>query len=575
MKQNWLRPREMSLWIGLAVAFLVGFILRCYLLADQVFIDDEWHGFYYAIGKTPGWLLTHFSIPGATCIPLNFYIWVLGQTVGWSETWLRLPSLICGLLCVVVCPLLARPFIDTRRTVLLAFLLAISPLLVFYSRICRPYSAVSFLAFAAILLAARWMQTGRRLSALLFIISGVLAVYFHLFAIVTVAAPFLAACLFQLWRRHPDISRNVPAGPPFFSWAVVALVLAGSCLVLVLPALIHSLQSTFFQAALKGNFRLQAVPPMLLLMSGTAQPVLAGLFWLAVVVGACEQCRRNVWLGWMLVSLFPLHALALLLSRPDSAQSTIVLTRYCIPLVPVCFFFAASGIESALAALATRITLQPTVQTFIASLFVLMLVLAGPLPQCYVVPNNFTNDGAYQHRYGIIDWRWSFYSELVPSGPTLRTVISAREVSPFYVSLGQHPDGRPIVEYPMMIGDHVNLLYYYQHFHRHPVIVGYATDVSIPIGLNAGGVYGNAYIDQVLSLVPNQSRMHFRNLIAMTDLAGMRSRKVEYLILHKRFEADLPQITLPLPDLERLSNQYHKMLGEPCYEDEHITVFRL
>ena len=53
---------------ALAAAVLVGLWLRCYLLADQVFIDDEWHGLYYVIGKSPFWLLTHFSTPGATCI---------------------------------------------------------------------------------------------------------------------------------------------------------------------------------------------------------------------------------------------------------------------------------------------------------------------------------------------------------------------------------------------------------------------------------------------------------------------------------------------------------------------------
>ena len=47
----------------------------------------------------------------------------------------------------------------------------------------------------------------------------------------------------------------------------------------------------------------------------------------------------------MLVSLYPLHALALMLSRPDSAQSAIVLTRYCIPLVPVSLLFAAGGLK--------------------------------------------------------------------------------------------------------------------------------------------------------------------------------------------------------------------------------------
>src|SRR5258707_61549 len=129
--------RNTAFAAALMLALVAGLGLRLYLLADQVFIDDEWHGLYYVIGKSPGWLLTHFSIPGATCIPLNLYAWALLAKPGWSETMLRLPSLACGLLCLLACPLLARDIVGQRRAALFALLLAISPILIFYSRICR------------------------------------------------------------------------------------------------------------------------------------------------------------------------------------------------------------------------------------------------------------------------------------------------------------------------------------------------------------------------------------------------------------------------------------------------------
>jgi len=90
---------------------------------------------------------------------------------------------------------------------ILGLLLAISPLLIFYSRICRPYSAVALLAFTALLLATRWMQAGGFRPALFFIITGVLAIYFHLFAMVTVAAPMLAAFVFHVWKHFRKIPR--------------------------------------------------------------------------------------------------------------------------------------------------------------------------------------------------------------------------------------------------------------------------------------------------------------------------------------------------------------------------------
>jgi hypothetical protein len=567
--------RDVAFAAKLALAFLVGLYLRLYLLPDQVFSDDEWHGLYYVIGKSPAWLLMHFSIPGATCIPLNLYVWALGASVGWSELMLRLPSLICGMLCVVVAPLLARKLIGPRSAVWLAFLLAVSPLLIFYSRICRPYSAVALLAFAAILLAARWMQSGGLRPALLFTGAGVLAIYFHLFAVVTVAAPVLAAFVLHVWMRRPGVPRRVVAGPSLQQWIWVSLVMAGICAILLLPGLIHSLQSTFFTIALKGTFRLQSLGRVVMLISGTGQPVLAGLFWVALIAGAVEQCRRNPWFGWMLASLYPLHALALILSRPNSAQSAIVLVRYSIPVVPVSLLFVACGIQAILEAIAARATLRPALQTLTAFACMAALALTGPLPQCYVVPNNFTSHGVYQHCYGRINWSRSFYSDFTPVGFPFNTTIRADEVSPFYGMLAKNSGSRPIVEYPMMIGDHFNPLYYYQHFHHRPVLVGYTTDMALSRGLAAGNIFGSTYIDQVLSLIRDPSRLRFRNLVSMDDLAAMRGRGVEYVILHKRFEAQLSEVAQPPPDLNRLYLKYQDRLGMPAYEDVNIVAFRL
>jgi hypothetical protein len=186
----------------------------------------------------------------------------------------------------------------------------------------------------------------------------------------------------------------------------------------------------------------------------------------------------------------------------------------------------------------------------------------------------FHEPGAYQHRYGTIDWQHSFYSDLTPANFTLTTTIRADEISPLYGLLARESGARPIVEYPMMIGDHFNPLYYYQHFHRRPVMVGYTTDMTLARGLAPGNIYGDTYIDQVLSLIHDSAQIRFRNMISMNDLPGMRARKVEYIILHKRFEAQLPDVALPLPDLERLLNQYRSALGKLFYEDAHIAVFK-
>ncbi len=107
------------------------------------------------------------------------------------------------------------------------------------------------------------------------------------------------------------------------------------------------------------------------------------------------------------------------------------------------------------------------------------------------------------------------------------------------------------------------------------MIVGYTADMTLASGLAPCNIYGNTYIDQVLSLIHDSSQIQFRNLTPMDDLPAMRVREVEYVILHKRFEAQLPEIAPPPPDLDRLWHTYRKVLGAPVYEDAHIAVFKL
>jgi hypothetical protein len=571
------RPEKENVlfFLALASAVIAGFFLRVYLLKDQVFADDEWHGFYYAIGKSPFWLLTHFSIPGATCIPLNFYTWLLGATAGWSEMLLRLPSLVCGILCLLVCPWLARDIIGPRRAAWLALFLAISPQLIFYSRIARPYSMVALFGFASIICAAHWARSGSRRFAVLFVITGVLAIYFHLFAVITVMAPALVSIACHLYARYVKKPATPWLVPSWHHWIIAGLLIGATSVFLLSVPMIHSLQSTFFTIAFAGQFRLHSLLGVVMFLAGSGEIFVMVLFMAAVIAGAVEQCRSNPWFGWTLVSLYPLHAIALLISHPDSSQAAVVLVRYSIPLVPASLLFAACGLQVALDMIAARTKFRPSLQVLIAFACVTALALAGPLPQTYYTPNNFTSHGAFQHRYEPIDWTLSFSSDLTPPSFKLNTVIEAEEVSPFYPMLGKNPNGRPIVEYPMMIGDHCDPLYYYQHFHRRPVIVGYTTDVSLRQGLAAGNIYGNTYIDQVLSLVRDPSRLHFRNMISMDDLSAMRARGVEYIVLHKRFEAQLYAVAFPLPALPRLYKEYSEKIGAPAYEDAHIAVWHL
>jgi hypothetical protein len=84
-------------------AFVAGLILRLYLLPGQVLLDDEWHSLYF-VGDKPFWSLFIHQDLAANTIPQNIYHSLMLKTLGWSEMILRLPSLLAGLLGLILFP---------------------------------------------------------------------------------------------------------------------------------------------------------------------------------------------------------------------------------------------------------------------------------------------------------------------------------------------------------------------------------------------------------------------------------------------------------------------------------------
>jgi hypothetical protein len=549
------------------------------MIGQQIFIDDEWHGFYYALNKSPGYLLTHFAIPGATCIPLNFYSWLLGATIGWSEILLRLPSLVFGLLLLFAAPILGRRIAGDASGLLFTALIAISPILIFYSRNFRPYEEVAVSCFVMLMAADRWNTTRNRLWAALFVLSASAAVWFHLYATVVVAAPLFTGLVYSARRwlkeRSSDNSAKSASGVSFMEWLASGFAIVLLVGMAVGPALLESAKSGTLGTAGAGTIRLRAFLHAAMLIVGTGEPLLAAAIWLFAAAGAWQLSRRMPWLASTCILLYPLEITVLLLSKPDSLTSGIVIARYCIALVPITLLFAARGIDWAVGTFVARLSFPSWFHIGICAVVPVGLLAMGPLLETYAGTNSFTNHGAFQDRYSPINWKFSFINETISSNLQARISVYSAEVPAFYLALGEHPGDRPIIEYPMLAGNAVNHLYFYQYLHQRRVIAGYILDMRRDFGLIEGAVYGNAYIDQVLSKVPDKSRLHFRNLVCMDDLEAVRATGADYVVMHKLWEAALPALAPAPAELTRLIPTYVREFGRPIYEDKNIIVFSL
>lgn len=111
---------------------------------------------------------------------------------GQSEFWLRLPSALFGVATVPLLYALGSRLFGKRTGLAAAFLLAVQPVQVAYSQEARSYALCMFLSVAACYFFVRGVQEGLARWWLLYVLSSVLAIYSHLFAVFLLPAQALA-----------------------------------------------------------------------------------------------------------------------------------------------------------------------------------------------------------------------------------------------------------------------------------------------------------------------------------------------------------------------------------------------
>jgi hypothetical protein len=223
---------------GLAVAALLGTYLRLDQFFAQVLIDDEWHAVHQVLRRTPDAMFLDFGFADYS-IPLGIIDWWEARWFGLSETSMRAPMLACGLVTLIVLPLYVAPRLSGATAALFALLLAISPLLVIYSRMARPYAITLLLAWIAHAAFQRYRAAPRDNvgAGAVYGVAAAFAIWLH-----PIVAPFaLAPLLWEVWelrRAAPDARRH-----RFTRLFVLALPTGALIAALVLPPLISNPRS--------------------------------------------------------------------------------------------------------------------------------------------------------------------------------------------------------------------------------------------------------------------------------------------------------------------------------------------
>lgn len=525
----------------LAVILIFGAWLRLDQFAYQVVTDDEWHALFQLITHSPRQFLLSFGFSDYS-IPLTLLYWSEANLWGLSELGMRWPMMLAGLLTLILFPVGVSRHLGWRVALVFALLLAISPLLVSYSRNARPYALTLFLGYLAHYAFFRYWNhhEGRTATGVLYGLSAALSSWLHLISLPFVVAPILLAGFPALtaWRKgnHAPMRRLLLLGAP------TALLIA----LLILPPLLNDLGA-------------------MLNKSGSDLPnidTITGVWhtWLGspssptvlVCLGLATLGIARVWKevpfakGAMLGLL--LTVILLLLTRPAWIHNPLTFGRYLLPAMVLLLLAIAAGAET----LTTRVAPRrgSLLSLPILLLPVILLMSVSPLRETMQRPNSYTLHSYFQFDYRkdhqIVKERMETRIPLSPWWATLRN--SPREsalvaVAPFYYFSPKWDAPR------------------WEQLSKQRVIPGFLTGLCF---------------DRREGELPDDGRFAMRNAVHLGNDAALQLKRVDFIAFQKPYrERPGNESVLVGSDTTHCLDVLRAKFGKTTYEDDKIAVFTL
>jgi hypothetical protein len=561
-------------WLLLALAAAIGAYLRFFEIRAQIIADDEWHSLHVIPSRDYGYILTHLAACDY-CMPMTFYDKLVSDTIGLTEMRMRAPMLAAGIASTVVLPLLSRSYLGARASITFAWLLAISPLHIYYSRSARPYAIVLLLSIVGVIASERWfasrspgasrtpvssgatrvMTAAAKRWAFLYVACAALVPWFHFAYLPFMAAPLAWAVGVAFVSARRDRARFLDRLPPGF-FAIVLAIGAGWA-VLLGPALWvdGTFSLTRDSMALHGGkapFRLAPPTDVFELWSGAQRPLLAFTSALALLAGlAAWKKGSRRWMGY-LGAIVACEIFAFVVVRPAYIEVPIVFVRYVLPSMVVFLMITAVGLDYLDDRLREDLPRVPRCACIAAS--IASLLAFGPLWQAYYRPNNWTNDAMFQYRYAP-EFRDDF----------ARNVLEISKMPERYAKIASACDADDrVLEAPWCYEWNQIPYVVYQREYRRPMLVGWIDD---PAGAVRSG-----------ELPWPDARFRFKNCVHLADFEGLRRHHVRFAVLHKNLfcGGDSTDGRDQRPKaMETWIERYRETFGEPFFTDDDTVVFDL
>lgn len=465
--------------------FALGALLRLWNLRAQVLGDDELHLVRTALTQPLDHILVTYQKVDAS-IPMSALYRVLVESgVRLSELGVRLPAVLSGLLLLVLAPLWADRRLGRGTAVAFAWLLAVSPGLVFYSRIARTYEPIVLLTFAAAVAFESWWRSGERSRGAAYVILAALAFWLH-----PVSAPLV---LSPLVFGSAGLFRRRDRALPFLGLAAAT----GLAFVAVLLPTFQSFREVIGSKHTEVRLTQEVWAAVGQLQAGTAVPLLAALFWMGAAFGLLRLLEEEPVLGALSGCLVAGQVAGLLWISPLGLDAPLIFHRYGLVALPWVLLWLAAALGRPWWAKGWR-TWDPRHQAAAVGGILLVLVLAGPLAD-------------------LRWWRSSF-----PHHDDYLAFYVQRPKVPLPASYGRLSGEGAVLEYPWIPVWRVSrAVYLYQEGHGREAVVG-----------SPEPLFGDP-------------RLAFRNLVPGTP-EGFLASRARWLVVHRDLGAEEAAIPDPL-----------------------------
>ena len=504
-------------------AIFVGAFLRLYQLPNQILFGDEWHAIHAAASSGYFAILSAFGAADRS-IPVTLYYKILMDTVGLTETAIRLPFFVGGVLTVILLPIMVRPMTGRFVSNVFAWLLALSPTLIFYSRFARPYAITTLFSFLSCLFFLRWWEKNTRKDALFYAFLTIATGYALLIDLPFVLGPFL---FYFVWSV---MGKEKHRGQGLMRLAGLGLVAIIPLLILLVPPLYWDFSAISTKAGQSASGFLQVLGAFRIL-TGMEQGTVTMVTAIAVFFGIIRMLIGLPVFTLFLMSLSSIQVMAVLWVQPIGIDSPHILARYLLPLLPFLLLAVSTGISEIYLVFPIRYKRLAGVAISVA--FCATFFWGGPVPAVSYKPNNGISLTLLAHAL---------------TGRQYQRIL--KDIPDFYKYLSGLPPGSvTLVEAPFPW--QANHLLLYQEVHGQKVIMGAAKEYMAAMGKG----------------------LHLQTAIVAENIDSLRAKKVDFLVFHKNLQNEVSIILPGGPSKTLNLARLQTILGRPVYEDHDVAVF--